>query len=279
MLHHRFSSVPLPPAAGGRDVGGAWQRGWLGAAASLLRFLYFKLVHVPQDGDLPDVRPARAGGNSSSGRGHLSGTTGLMRRHHEFLFSQTVGAFVASGAYELEMTENSVYFSEAFAFSAFCRLHGVDLVLESGVYKGASTELWSLFAKDVVAVDIFVQPEASARLAPRRNVRLLGGDGRVLLPRVLDEQRGRRAAVFIDGPKGELAIRLALALLREHPQVAFVALHDMGPYREELLALGAFFFSDEAWFQAAYGHLDAPFHSRPDVSGGGTMAFLPSPAA
>jgi len=85
------------------------------------------------------------------------------------------------------------------------------------------------------------------------------------------------SAVFIDGPKGELAIRLALSL-RQHPQVAFVALHDMGPYRTQLKELGAFFFSDEPWYVAAYGHLDAPYHARPDLEAGGTMAFLPGKA-
>jgi len=94
-----------------------------------------------------------------------------------------------------------------------------------------------------------------------------------LLPALLDEHASRKTAIFIDGPKGELAIRLALSL-RERPQVAFVAMHDMAPYRQELRKFGAFFFTDEPWFQEAYGHLDAPYKSRPDLEAGGTMVFL-----
>merc|ERR1712187_672925 len=127
-------------------------------------------------------------------------------------------------------------------------------------------------------MDIFISPEAKARLNKRGNVRLLTGNGHQLLPQVLEEKPIRRTAVFIDGPKGELAIRLAAALLRDHAHVAFVAIHDMGPYKTELVSkFGAFFFSDEPWFQAAYGHLDAPFKARPDLEAGGTMAFLPRP--
>ncbi|CAJ1355475.1 unnamed protein product [Effrenium voratum] len=162
--------------------------------------------------------------------------------------------------------------SKAFAFVSFCHMHQVDFIAESGVYKGVSTEIWSLFAQKVAAVDIFLAPEAEARLQKRKNVRLYTGDGRSLLPELLAETR--KAAVFIDGPKGELAIHLALSL-QKLPQVAFVAMHDMGPYRRELKRLGAFFFSDEEWFQATYGHLDAPFLQRPDLEAGGTMAFLP----
>merc|ERR1711865_464556 len=109
------------------------------------------------------------------------------------------------------------------------------------------------FVPDVVAIDIFLTPEARKRLSGRSNMQLLEGDGRRMLPDALGKYPGRVAAVFIDGPKGELAIRLALAL-REHPQVAFVAMHDMAPYRKELQKLGAFFFSDEPWYTAAYGH-------------------------
>ncbi|CAE7353311.1 unnamed protein product [Symbiodinium natans] len=131
--------------------------------------------------------------------------------------------------YDLSITENTVLYSEAFAFLAFCHLHQVDFIAESGVYKGVSTEIWSLFAKEVAAVDIFLTPEAEERLQRRSNVELHTGDGRQLLPELLSRP-GRRAAVFIDGPKGELAIHLALSLVKL-PQVAFVAMHDMEPYK------------------------------------------------
>lgn len=262
-LHHLLSGGQLASSEGS-----PWQQQWLLAISSLLRFAYLKWVNVPQDDSLG------AGGSGGNLTALVSGAT--MQRHHAFLFRHSADAFVASGVYDtVALTENSVLFSEAFAFVSFCRLHEVDLVLESGVYKGASTEIWSVAsgAADVVATDIFVPPEAEARLGRRSNVRVLVGDGRRLLPELLERAPSRRTAVFIDGPKGELAIRLALAL-REYPQVAFVAIHDMAPYRAELLRLGAFFFSDDPWFQDLYGYLDAPFHMRPDIEAGGTMAFI-----
>eukprot|EP00928_Gymnodinium_smaydae_P022810 TRINITY_DN19039_c0_g1_i1.p1 TRINITY_DN19039_c0_g1~~TRINITY_DN19039_c0_g1_i1.p1 ORF type:complete len:391 (+),score=101.49 TRINITY_DN19039_c0_g1_i1:50-1174(+) len=256
MLYHLFAADA--PLAAVRQSESLWQQSWLMTAASLVRFMYLKWVHVPQD----EV--------SSS---DVTAGDERLQRHHAFLFRHSVDAFASSGVYDLDLTENSVLFSEAFAFASFCQLHDVDLVVESGVYKGSSTEIWSLIAKDVLAMDIFLAPEAKARLGRRSNVRLLEGDGRELLPELLAQQRHRRVAVFIDGPKGELAIRLGLEL-RKLPQVAFVAMHDMAPYRQQLRSHGAFFFSDETWFQEAYGHLDAPFRMRPDIVAGGTMAFF-----
>lgn len=275
LLYHLLSNgrLSIPGRHAGGEPGSStaavlaasspWQRHWLLAATSMLRFVYLKWINVPKDAEVV----ARSG--------PLVPAVPGLRSHHAFLFRRVIDEFVSSGVYDLEMTENSVLFSEAFAFVAFCRLHEVTSVLESGVYKGVSTEIWSLFVQDVIGIDIFISAQAEARLAPHSHVRLLAGDGRVLLPRLLEEQPSRRVAVFIDGPKGELAIHLAMRV-KSHPQVAFVAMHDMAPYRQELIRMGAVFFTDEAWFQDAYGHLDAPFHSRPDLPAGGTMAFLPS---
>lgn len=186
----------------------------------------------------------------------------MQRRHQSFLFRNSVDEFLRVGALDLRVEENSVLFSEAFAFTSFCRLHDVDVILESGVYKGFSTEVWSLFVGEVLAVDLFphepVLQAAQLRLSSRNNAKVMRGNGKTVLPQLIEQRPQQRIAVFIDGPKGELAIRLALKL-REYPQVAFVAMHDMGPYKSALRGYGAFFFSDEPWFQASYGHLDAPF--------------------
>ncbi|CAK9069223.1 Hypothetical protein SCF082_LOCUS34708 [Durusdinium trenchii] len=232
-----------------------WRDYGLMTASSLLHFMYLKWVNIPQDNDRPKVTE------------DLSLDLEMLRPHHEFLFRNFVGDFVTKGVYELSITENSVYFSEAFAFVSFCHLYQVDFIAESGVYKGVSTEIWSLFAKEVAAIDLAISVEAESRLRPRRNVKLYAG-GRAEMPALLSERPERHAAVFVDGPKGELAIHLALSLC-ERPEVAFVAIHDMGPYKRELKRLGAFFFSDEEWFQATYGHLDSPFQQRPDLEGGG----------
>ncbi|CAE7650287.1 unnamed protein product [Symbiodinium necroappetens] len=261
MMHHKLSDLQLPafplePAE--------WQQHWLMVVSSMLRFMYLKWVNMPHDNDFADMNQEDAF------------SPAVLRPHHDFLFRNFVDKFLASGVYDLSITENTVLYSEAFAFLAFCHLHQVDFIAESGVYKGVSTEIWSLFAKEVAAVDIFLTPEAEERLQRRSNVELHTGDGRTLLPQLLSRP-GRRAAVFIDGPKGELAIHLALSLIKL-PQVAFVAMHDMEPYKRRLRELGAFFFSDEPWFKEAYGHLDEPFRRRPDLLAGGTMAFITTDA-
>jgi len=269
-LHHLLGNAAASAAAAATASAStsAWRRHWLGAVASLLRYVYFKWVNVPQGAahEEPTVR-----------RGGVTVNDDTLQRHHALVFKSSVDDFIRGGALDIAIAENSVLFSEAFAFVSFCRFHGVDLVLESGVYKGFSTEVWSLYVRKVVAVDLFPSDEvmhaANARLQPRRNARVVRGNGKMVLPQLLEERPGLRTAIFIDGPKGELAIHLALRL-RQYPQVAFVAIHDMAPYRASLMQHGAFFFSDEPWFQAKYGHLDAGFRARPDLEAGGTMAFL-----
>ncbi|CAK8996653.1 unnamed protein product [Durusdinium trenchii] len=199
MMHHALEVPTAVEESGWRDYG-------LMTASSLLHFMYLKWVNIPQDNDRPKVTE------------DLSLDLEMLRPHHEFLFRNFVGDFVTKGVYELSITENSVYFSEAFAFVSFCHLYQVDFIAESGVYKGVSTEIWSLFAKEVAAIDLAISVEAESRLRPRRNVKLYAGDGQALLPALLSERPERHAAVFVDGPKGELAIHLALSLC-ERPEV------------------------------------------------------------
>eukprot|EP00812_Abedinium_dasypus_P011016 NODE_459_length_1546_cov_848.672032.p1 GENE.NODE_459_length_1546_cov_848.672032~~NODE_459_length_1546_cov_848.672032.p1 ORF type:complete len:456 (+),score=80.99 NODE_459_length_1546_cov_848.672032:197-1369(+) len=270
-FHHALKNAGMDAMGSAGSAGSVdseaspvWRDHWMLAAASAFHFMYGKLVHVPQYEEASLLSPLEVAVPPSR--------PAALRTYHEFLFQNTVDEFLRSGVLGIELSENSVFFSEALAFFAFCRLQGVTRILESGVYLGFSTEVWSHLARTVVGIDVFVRPEAEERLAQRRNVRLLQGEGRELLPALLDEAPSERTAIFLDGPKGELAIRFALQL-SSRPQVAFVAVHDMMPYRHSVLELGAFFLTDEPWFQEAYGHLDTALvmNGREDI---GTMAFF-----
>ena len=103
-------------------------------------------------------------------------------------------------------------------------------------------------------------------------VTLHEGDGaRILHALAGGSSAEDRFAVFIDGPKGEMAIRLARGLLRL-PAVAFVAIHDMRVWKGALP--GAVFFSDDDAFINRYGFLDAGMAEYED---GGVMAILDQP--
>jgi len=158
--------------------------------------------------------------------------------------------------------------SEAFAFCILAHMHEVDLVLESGIWQGQSTEAWCKFFKGngrVVAIDRSIPQSVSTRLESIGcDLTLRSGDGVSLLPQYVDGNKDKTIAVFIDGPKGRQAIDLGLRLL-ERPNVKMVGIHDVhkisrgktNSTREYFDSVGYHkFCTDEDWFVKAYCHMD-----------------------
>lgn len=113
--------------------------------------------------------------------------------------------------YELHGVLNS----EVLFMLSCMKPDGVGRLVESGRARGQSTFLFARALKDktIVSIDLprrdrdsFVAEE---RLDDCTNVELLYGDSREYLPKKL----GDGDVVFIDGPKGVLAFRLALKCL------------------------------------------------------------------
>jgi predicted O-methyltransferase YrrM len=123
-----------------------------------------------------------------------------------------------------------IWESEMLLFCAAVESIGPRQILESGRARGKSTMILARCFPDlpVVSVEFDRQSEnataAEQKLKPFRNVELLYGDSRQLLPKRL--QSGD--AVLIDGPKDFRALELALDLLQSgKPSVVFV--HDFPP--------------------------------------------------
>lgn len=133
-----------------------------------------------------------------------------------------------------EKISKGILNSEAFAFCAFANFLGVEVIIESGVCYGGSTEIWcKYFTKrtmmnvfPVTAVDVDVLAEAIDRLKPYNNVELIGGDSIKILPEIISRITNAKIAVFIDGPKNSRGVELAKQCLA-FPQVELVAVHDM----------------------------------------------------
>ena len=108
--------------------------------------------------------------------------------------------------------------SELFAFYALCRMKNIQLIIESGVAYGFSTEvLHTTLDIPVIGIDtgIFIDKgenvfdQAKARLAKYPDITLHTGDGMYLLPKLIREHENKRIAVLIDGPKSFYAAALA----------------------------------------------------------------------
>jgi len=144
--------------------------------------------------------------------------------------------------------------------------------VESGRYRGYSTQILAEYLSEsgtsVTSIDLERGTEADKaarnRLSGYDNLDLRYGDSRDILS---DEIEGS-AAVLIDGPKGDVAIELALDCLKRE-ETALVAVHDLSMdrfYRDisELLFTRTFF-SDNDDFVAAFRHLDDPCWDCDDI--------------
>src|SRR3990167_490656 len=73
----------------------------------------------------------------------------------------------------------TVLLSEGFAFCALCELFGIETVIESGVFDGRSTEIWTRFQphsqkiKRIYAIDVKFRPGVFTRLGAESSLTLL----------------------------------------------------------------------------------------------------------
>ncbi len=178
----------------------------------------------------------------------------------------------------------SILMSEGFAFCAVSDMLGVDVVLESGIYRGRSTQMWAnYFSSDVSIIAIErhnFKGGAINRLKPYKNVELIGGkDGPTVIVDLIPKFLDKRIGIFLDGPKDVPAINFAKKVL-PLPNVVLVGIHDMSvtkgrfdrdqpelnrrkgelyypPGRIEFdkWKLGQFL-TDEKWFVEEYSWLD-----------------------
>jgi hypothetical protein len=116
-----------------------------------------------------------------------------------------------------------VFYSELYLFLQACSDNDVNLVIESGVKHGMSTRLLaSAWPGEIISIDRDdgIIPEVV------EGVQFMEGDSRELIPMILRAYKGRRAAVLIDGPKGETALQLKAAIWQSDI-VRVVAIHDL----------------------------------------------------
>lgn len=172
----------------------------------------------------------------------------------------------------IKWSERSILLSEGLLVCAMADLFNIELFVESGVYEGKSAEVWGRYFLnknvDILAIDAVIRNGARKRLSYLPNVKLLAGDGVSVLPSTVNTQvnKKRNVGVFIDGPKGEVAVNLAKKLIVQD-NVKFVAVHDchklsfgLTNYTRTALEKyeGDKFFSDSPLFVEKYGYLDTP---------------------
>jgi hypothetical protein len=118
--------------------------------------------------------------------------------------------------------------SEGFAFCALAEFLDIDFIIESGVCNAGSTVIWAKYFSNIpiVAIDIALTSTAAIRTCLYHNITLIQADSRKVISEIIHNFSDQKFAIFIDGPKGDRAIKLAVSLF-DKPQVQLIGIHDL----------------------------------------------------
>ncbi len=164
----------------------------------------------------------------------------------------------------LDYIDNGILLWEAFAFSVYLELLDIDIIIESGVAGGRSTEVWARsFNGNIYGVDncsVYGKnrlKNTTNRLCKYNNVYIIDNDSYIELPKLIKNNKDKRIALFVDGPKKHLAKDLINTVIDDN--VVLVGIHDTctkNYYRKFSDLNNNIFYSDEKWFLEKYKYLD-----------------------
>lgn len=162
--------------------------------------------------------------------------------------------------------------SEMLAVCAVSEGLGVEVFIESGRWRGQSTEMLSKYfeGKPVIIESIEVFRDENAlyverKMKSRKNVRLRYGDANRVVPWLAKKYAGKKIAVLFDGPKGGPAIDIFRLSLARTSSIVAGFFHDMRRPTEDMPNVSrremedAFpnsFYTDDEDFVREFGALD-----------------------
>lgn len=128
---------------------------------------------------------------------------------------------------------NSLFFSEGLFIYSLSKEFKIDLLIESGVFRGGSTRIWanSLPNINIECIDIL---ESERHISIVNNVikelsspyiNFTIGDSNKILPNIIKNNPQKTIGVFVDGPKDKEGLELCKEALK-YNNVKFATLHD-----------------------------------------------------
>jgi len=163
----------------------------------------------------------------------------------------------------------SILMSEGFSLCVICDLYNVDLLIESGIFNGRSTQIWANYLDiPIITIDVLIRNKARRILSKYKNLRIIKGNSMSLLPNIIERNSDKRIGVFIDGPKGKAGINL-LKKCYLYDNVVFSSTHDIHNSSNRRKAFDEAgcdykFLTEEGWFVENYKYLDVDESNRGD---------------
>lgn len=168
----------------------------------------------------------------------------------------------------VEWVPRGILMSEGFSVCATADALNVDLIIESGIFNGKSTVIWSKYFSHcnipVIAVDLVIREKAKGNLQSfidNKQLTVLTGNGITLLPELIRQNSNKKIGLFIDGPKSYEAVDLAKVCFSQSSNVLFSAFHDSNKASTTRGYLEKWgvpkFYTDDEDFISKYSFLDA----------------------
>lgn len=123
--------------------------------------------------------------------------------------------------------------SEGFVICAISDFLNLDMIIESGIANGISTEIFAKYGvPKIIGIERAIKEKeiemfngSKERLKKYNNVELIKGDSFEVLPKLLKQNKDLKIGVVIDGPKGDAACNL-LKKCMSYENVKMGAIHD-----------------------------------------------------
>jgi hypothetical protein len=136
---------------------------------------------------------------------------------------------------------NSLFYSEGLALYTLAKEFKIDLLIESGVFRGGSTRIWvnTLPEINIECIDILessrhipIVEEVIKKFSKHKNINFTIGDSNIELPKIIKNNPNKTIGVFVDGPKDNEGLNLCKKVL-EFSNVKFSCLHDFSMLNDE----------------------------------------------
>lgn len=167
--------------------------------------------------------------------------------------------------------ERGILHSEMLAVCSVIQNLDIDMVIESGRYRGQSTEILAKYFSDTNTkiVSIERNKDENAKYVENKlknysNLKLMYGDANDVIPKILAKHQGERVSILFDGPKGEEAIKIFKEVICDSEVIAGF-FHDMRKPTEGMLnphrkimenSFDRIFFTDDNEYVTSFRYLD-----------------------
>jgi len=126
---------------------------------------------------------------------------------------------------------SGIFYAEAYAFLCMCKLYNIDLIVESGMSRGNSTEIFlKNFKGNIITCEHRHEAEHDEvvkRLSTYENFKgVYFEKSQTALKKIIEENPNKNIALFIDGPKNLEAANLVRHYFN-YSNVAFAGIHDV----------------------------------------------------